>query len=48
MPRRAGQARGRALEGAPAAIREIAHLGDLLARFDVAPGRLPNRRATPR
>ena len=48
MPRRSGQARGRAIEGAPAAIREIAHLGDLLARFDVAPGRLPSRRAAPR
>jgi len=48
MPRRSSQARGRALDGAPASIREIAHLGDLLARFDVAPGRLPSRRAAPR
>ena len=48
MPRRSSQARTRTLEGAPASIREIAHLGDLLARFDVAPGRLPSRRAAPR
>ena len=48
MPRRSGQARSRAPEGAPASIREIAHLGDLLARFDVTPGRAAPRRAAPR
>ena len=49
MPRRSGQARTRAPEGAPAAIREIANLGDLLARFDVTPGRAAaQRRAAPR
>jgi DNA repair protein RadA/Sms len=48
MPRRSSQARGRGPEGAPAQIREIAQLGDLLARFDVAPGRIGPRRASPR
>ncbi|HLJ19354.1 MAG TPA: DNA repair protein RadA [Stellaceae bacterium] len=48
MPRRSGQARSRAPEGAPASIREIAHLGDLLARFDVTPARAQPRRAAPR
>ena len=48
MPRRSSQARTRAPEGAPASIREIAHLGDLVARFDVTPGRAAPRRAAPR
>jgi DNA repair protein RadA/Sms len=48
MPRRSSQARTRAPEGAPASIREIAHLGDLLGRFDVVPGRTAPRRAAPR
>jgi DNA repair protein RadA/Sms len=48
MPRRSSQARTRAPEGAPASIREIAHLGDLLARFDVTPGRAAPRRTAPR
>jgi DNA repair protein RadA/Sms len=48
MPRRSGQARSRAPEGAPASIREIANLGDLLARFDVTPARAQPRRAAPR
>jgi DNA repair protein RadA/Sms len=48
MPRRSGQARTRAPEGAPTSIREIANLGDLLARFDVTPGRAAPRRTAPR
>jgi len=48
MPRRPAAARGRSFEGGPASIREIANLGDLLARFDLAPGRASQRRALPR
>jgi len=47
MPRR-GAKSGRAGDGGLTAIREIAHLGDLLARFDLAPGRAAPRRALPR
>jgi DNA repair protein RadA/Sms len=47
MPRRGTRAASRSFEGGPA-IREIAHLGDLLARFDLVPGRAPQRRALPR
>jgi DNA repair protein RadA/Sms len=48
MPRRSSQARTRAPEGAPPSIQEIAHLGDLLARFEATPGRVPPRRTVPR
>ncbi len=47
MPRRSGQIASRAPEGPPA-IREIVHLGDLLARFDAVPGRIEARKTAPR
>jgi DNA repair protein RadA/Sms len=48
MPRRGSRAAQRSFEGGPATIREVAHLGDLLARFDLAPGRAPQRQAVRR